>query len=189
MSEKRAGGSGSDPDPKRIRIGSWPPAPRDVIHFLREANVVAAEAASEGKHPFGAVLVGPGENGQEVLLQQGNISTVRHAESTLAQRAFDLLPFSKLQQCVLYTTFEPCAMCAGALYWAGIGGVVYGASEDELKKLTGNHPENPTLALPCREVLAAGQRQTLVHGPVPELHEEILQQHRDFWSKEHVPDN
>ena len=45
-------------------------------------------------------------------------------------------------------------MCAGAIYWAGIGRLVYGLSEHRLRQLTGNHPENPTLDLPCRDVFA-----------------------------------
>jgi tRNA(Arg) A34 adenosine deaminase TadA len=47
-------------------------------------------------------------------------------------------------------------MCAGALYWAGIGRVIYGQSEAALKAATSNHPENLTLDLPCRIVFAAG---------------------------------
>jgi tRNA(Arg) A34 adenosine deaminase TadA len=72
-------------------------------------------------------------------------------------------------------------MCAGTLYWAGIGRVLYGADETALLALTGHHPENPTLALPCREVFARGQRAVDVVGPVPEAEEEIAALHRDFW--------
>ena len=59
-------------------------------------------------------------------------------------------------------------MCAGAIYWAGIGRLVYGLSEHRLRELTGNHPENPTLDLPCREVFGSGQRSTEVVGPLLE---------------------
>ncbi len=70
-------------------------------------------------------------------------------------------------------------MCAGAIYWVGIGRVVYGLSEDRLKELTGNHPENPTLSLPCRTVFAAGQRPVEVVGPL--LEEEAAAQHKGVW--------
>ena len=56
-------------------------------------------------------------------------------------------------------------MCAGAIYWAGIGRLVYGLSEHRLRELTGNHPENPTLDLPCREVFASGQRRDRSRRP------------------------
>ena len=79
------------------------------------------------------------------------------------------------------TFLDPCAMCAGTIYWAGIGRVLYGAEETALLALTGDHPENPTLALPCRTVYASGQRPTEVLGPVPALQDEITALHRDFW--------
>ncbi|HLN09147.1 MAG TPA: nucleoside deaminase, partial [Xanthobacteraceae bacterium] len=60
------------------------------------------------------------------------------------------------------------AMCAGAVYWAGIGRVVYGLAERRLKEVTGNHAENPTLDLPCRVVFAAGRRPIEVIGPLLE---------------------
>ena len=59
-------------------------------------------------------------------------------------------------------------MCAGAIYWTGLKRVVYGLTERDLKAITGNHPENPTLDLPCTVVFAAGQRQIEVIGPMLE---------------------
>ena len=70
-------------------------------------------------------------------------------------------------------------MCAGAIYWAGIGRLVYGLSESRLLALTGSHPENPTLALPCREVFARGQRAIEVAGPL--LEDEAAAVHAGFW--------
>ena len=151
-----------------------------VIRHLRHANAVALQAASMGRHPFGALLVAP--DGETVLAEQGNIDTVNHAESTLARHAAAHWPGEYLARCTLVTTFEPCAMCTGTLYWANIGRVVYGASEAALLSLTGSHPENPTLSLPCREVLARGQKPVEVIGPVPELEDEMLAPHRGFWS-------
>ena len=72
-------------------------------------------------------------------------------------------------------------MCAGTVYWAGIGRVLYGAEEAALLALTGDHPENPTLSLPCREVFARGQRAVEVIGPVEAVAEEMVATHRGFW--------
>jgi tRNA(Arg) A34 adenosine deaminase TadA len=72
-------------------------------------------------------------------------------------------------------------MCAGTQYWANIGRLVYGMSERRLLELTGNHGENPTMDLPCRAVLAAGQKAIDVIGPVPEVEAEIAALHLDFW--------
>lgn len=154
-------------------------SPNQITLHLRRANAVAQRAMGMGRHPFGALLVAP--DGETVLAEQGNIDTVNHAESTLARTAAANYPGAYLAQCTLVTTFEPCAMCAGTIYWAGIGRVLYGAEESALKALTGDHPENPTLDLPCRTVFAAGQRATEVLGPVPALEAEITALHRDFW--------
>ncbi len=151
-----------------------------VVRHLRRANDVARRAAGMGRHPFGALLVAP--DGETVLAEQGNIDTVNHAESTLARNAASTYPGAYLRDCTLVTTFEPCAMCAGTVYWAGIGHVVYGASEEALLALTGDHEENPTLSLPCREVFARGQRVVEVVGPVDALAHEMVAPHKGFWA-------
>ena len=149
------------------------------IAALRRADEVARRAMHLGRHPFGALLVAP--DGESVLAEQGNIDTVNHAESTLARFAAANYPGEYLVQCTLVTTFEPCAMCAGTIYWAGIGRVLYGAEETALLALTGDHPENPTLSLPCRDVFAAGQRSVEVIGPVEEVAAEMVATHEGFW--------
>ena len=150
-----------------------------VVRALRQADQVARRAMAMGRHPFGAVLVAP--DGETVLAEQGNIDTVHHAEATLARSASLNYPADYLAQCTLVTTFEPCAMCAGTIYWANICRVVYGAEESALLALTGDHPENPTLSLPCREVFARGQKNIEVIGPVPEVAQEMIATHRGFW--------
>lgn len=153
----------------------------DWIHHLRLANEVALEALAQGHHPFGATLVGA--DGKTVLLRQGNVSTVRHAETELARKAAELYSPEELWLCTLVTTFEPCVMCAGTLYWANIGRVVFGLEEKVLLALTGDHEENPTLDMSCRAVYAAGQKKIEVLGPFPELTEEITDPHRQFWAR------
>jgi tRNA(Arg) A34 adenosine deaminase TadA len=73
-------------------------------------------------------------------------------------------------------------MCSGAIYWTGIGRVVYALSEAALLELTGDHSENPTFSLPCREVFARGQRHIDVIGPL--LEDEAVMPHRGFWHKD-----
>ena len=102
-----------------------------------------------------------------------------HAERLLATAASKKYKPDFLATCTMYTSAEPCAMCAGAVYWVGIGRVVYGLSEGRLKQMTGAHPENPTLSLPCRTVFAAGQRPVEVVGPL--LEEEAAAQHKGVW--------
>lgn len=159
------------------------PTPSQIEAALRRANSVALGAMAQGRHPFGALLLAPDH--ETVLAEQGNLDTVNHAEATLARAAAGQYSPEYLWACTLVTTFEPCAMCAGTAYWANIGRIVYGASEEALLGLTGAHAENPTLALPCRELFARGQKPLKVFGPWPEgspLHEALLAPHRDFWN-------
>ena len=150
-----------------------------MIRHLRAANEVARTTMAAGHHPFGAVLVAP--DGETLLLEQGNVDSVNHAEAVLARNAAHRLEREVLWNCTLVTTVEPCAMCAGTQYWAHIGRLVYGMSERRLLELTGNHTENPTLDLPCREVYARGQKPVQVFGPFDEVEEEIAELHRSFW--------
>jgi tRNA(Arg) A34 adenosine deaminase TadA len=150
--------------------------------LLRRAFDVARRSRAAGDHPFGSVLA-DGEG--KLLMEQGNGYTsesgdrTAHAERLLASRAARAYDLKFLARCTLYTSAEPCAMCAGAIYWAGIGRVVYGQTEKSLKAETGAHDENPTLDLPCDIVFAAGQRSTEVVGPL--LEDEAAQLQADFW--------
>jgi tRNA(Arg) A34 adenosine deaminase TadA len=147
---------------------------------LQRAAEVAAAAAARGHHPFGALLVAP--DGETVLLEQGNVDVVRHAESELAREAARRFDPAFLWDCTLVTTVEPCAMCAATQYWAHIGRLVYGLDEAGLRAITGAHPENPTLDLPCRELFARGSKPVQVQGPVAGADAAIAAVHRAFWS-------
>ena len=158
------------------------PAERDA-HFLRRSFNVARRSMTHGNHPFGAILV---DAGGKVLLEAENgympaHDGTAHAERLLATEACRTLPADVLAKATMYSSAEPCAMCAGAIYWAGIGRLVYGLSEHRLRDYTGNHPENPTLDLPCRAVFASGQRPTEVVGPL--LEDEAGAMHEGVWKK------
>ena len=148
---------------------------------MRRAIALARQSRDAGNHPFGALLVGPDG---DVLLEAMNTfgedgDATGHAERVLMTRASTAYAPGFLRGCTMYTSAEPCAMCAGAAYWAGIGRVVYGMSEKALKDLIGPHPENLTLDLPCRTVLGAGQRTVEVVGPL--LEDEAARVHEGFW--------
>jgi tRNA(Arg) A34 adenosine deaminase TadA len=150
--------------------------------LLRRTFAVARRARERGMHPFGALLAGPDG---DVLAEQENgympdRDMTGHAERLLATWASKRYRPDQLSECTMYMSAEPCAMCAGAIYWAGVRRVVYGLSEARLKTITGNHPENPTLDLPCRTVFAAGQQTTEVIGPL--LEDEAAALHKGVWN-------
>jgi tRNA(Arg) A34 adenosine deaminase TadA len=159
------------------------PSRPDDEALLRQAFAVAQRSREGGDHPFGALLADA--NGV-VLMEQGNGFSAEghdrtaHAEKLLATRAGKTYGLDVLAGCTLYTSAEPCAMCAGAIYWAGIGRVVYGQTERGLKAMTGDNPENPTLDLPCHVVFEAGQRPTEVVGPL--LEDEATALQADYWA-------
>ena len=175
--------------------------------FLRHCIELSRRVRDGGKHPFAAIVVD--ELGR-IVAEAGNDSVppdgdptrhaelvaaglaarrltpdgdpTRHAELVAAGLAARRLTPGQLSRATLYTSAEPCAMCAGAIYWCGIGRVVYALSEHRLLGLTGDHPENPTFSLPCREVFARGQRRIAVTGPC--LEDEAAAPHAGFWTRE-----
>ena len=154
------------------------------LQYLKRAIELSGEARRSGQHPFAAMVVAADGS---VLAEAGNNSLppdgdpTQHAELRAVQLAYRAGSTEQLAHATLYTSAEPCAMCSGAIYWCGIGRVVYALSEENLLRLTGDHPENPTFSLPCREVFARGQRKVEVHGPA--LEEEASTVHLDLWQR------
>ncbi|MFD6134275.1 nucleoside deaminase [Isoptericola sp. NPDC056618] len=154
------------------------------LSLLREAIALSADAKARGRHPF-AALVATADG--RVVSRRGNNSMppegdpTQHAELTAAAEAARALSPEELAGATLYTSAEPCVMCTGAVYWCGIGRVVYALSETRLLDLTGDDPENPTFALPCRDVVAHGQREIEIVGPL--LEDEAAAPHVGFWTR------
>ena len=119
-----------------------------IEHLIAECYSVARQALRNGNEPFGAVLA---RNGEVVLTAENTVNTdgdlTRHAEMNLVSRSVQSLPSEILAECTLYASTEPCVMCAGAIYRAGIPRVVYGCSAQALARLTGG-----AFAVPCREI-------------------------------------
>ena len=157
------------------------PSIEQMVRHLRRANAIAGRAVVMGHHPFGAILVGPDH--ETILLEQGNVGTVNHAEAVLARAADMNFTSAYLWDCSLYTTVEPCAMCSATQYWANIGRLVYGLGERRLLELTGNHAENPTMDVPARYIFEHSQKAIRVTGPIPQVEEEIAELHRNFWQR------
>jgi tRNA(Arg) A34 adenosine deaminase TadA len=153
-------------------------AQSDLDH-LRRAIAVSQAARDHGNHPFGAVLVAP--NGEVLLEAENTVVTendvTHHAETNLVRLAWRAISPDDLRAHTLVTSCEPCPMCAGAIFWAGIGRVVYGLSQAGLHEVTG--PGEDTMDHPCRLVFADGGRETVVVGPL--LEDEAAVPHQGFW--------
>jgi tRNA(Arg) A34 adenosine deaminase TadA len=156
---------------------------QDLV-FLRQTIELAREARKDGCHPFGSLIVN--QRGETVVAARNNAvrpkgDPTQHAEMLACSQAARLLSEAELARCTLYTSTEPCAMCAGAIYWTGVGRVVFALAETGLLRYTGSHDENPTLDLPCREVFARGQKKISVAGPF--IEDEAGKVHEGFWTR------
>ena len=155
----------------------------NYIKLLKRANDIAKISVKDGNTPFGSILV---DSEGKILVQSGNVEITQgistgHAELKVCEIASKNYSREFLKTSTLITTVEPCAMCAGAIYWTGIGNVVYGIEERELKLLTGNDARNPTMSLDCRKVLNSGQKEINIYGPFEEVKDEIIQVHKMYW--------
>ena len=158
-----------------------PITPDTDIDLIRRSIELARQSRERGDHPFGALLADADGN---ILLEAMNTGgtlgdRTGHAERNLMTAASLAYTPEALETCTMYTSAEPCAMCAGSVYWAGVGRVVHGMSEQALKALIGPDPDNLTMDLPCRTVFAAGQRKVEVVGPL--LADESAVVHHGFW--------
>ena len=149
--------------------------------LLRQAIAVAQQSRDHGNHPFGALLAD--QHGRVLLTAENTVVTgsdaTGHAETNLVRLASAAHSPAELADMVLYTSTEPCAMCSGAIFWSGIGAVVYALAETTLYEFTGDDEANLTLELPCRTVFAAGRRQITVQGPFDIA--EARDVHAGFW--------
>ncbi|MGZ0747738.1 nucleoside deaminase [Haloparvum sp. AD34] len=164
-----------DEDPDAVGAGDSPLDDFDHEAHLRRACDLAREAAARGDEPFGSVLV----RDDEIVAEASNrVNTEddlrRHPELDLAERAAREFTPAERARTVMYTSTEPCPMCAGGLRYAALGRVVYSVGSDEVAAFTGR----PEPEVRSSDVLAG---VTEVVGPV--LNEEGRRVHEAYdWS-------
>lgn len=137
--------------------------------FLRVSFEIALKARKKGNHPFGASLVD--EHGHIVMEAENTVVVKKdctgHAETNLVRKASSKYDHDFLAKCTIYTSTEPCPMCAGAIFWANVRRVVYGLSEESLYEIARRDSEE-VLYLPCRELFRNGKKSIEVIGPLLE---------------------
>jgi tRNA(Arg) A34 adenosine deaminase TadA len=147
--------------------------------YLERAVALAWDARNRGDHPFGALLVAPDGSLAEAMNSTVTESDpTGHAETNLVRAAGGWEP-AVLAESTLYTSTEPCAMCAGAIYWSGIGRMVFAFASDELAAMVDEEAGVPPLRLSSREVLERGGRPIVVDGPAGLT--SAADVHRGFW--------
>lgn len=154
------------------------------LALLRRAFALAGEARARGDRPFAAVIAEPDGN---VLAEgmstqgAGGGGTLAHSEmnacgAVIAAR----IPRERLRAATIYSSGEPCAMCAAAIFYTGVGRVVYGLSAGAILHLRNAKPENAGLSLSCRAVLESAAERVTVLGPL--LEDEGALPHQGYWT-------
>lgn len=149
--------------------------------YLRQAIAWSCTARARGNRPFGAVVI----SGEGDLLAEAYCNTTEtgdctgHAETNAVRQLSPRFAREMLARATLYSSAEPCVMCAGAIYWAGIGRVVFGIDAERLREFRGERPDQRDAELSCRDVFAASPHAIECIGPA--LIEEASAPHVGFW--------
>jgi tRNA(Arg) A34 adenosine deaminase TadA len=141
--------------------------------FLKQALELARQARESPVRGVARPRRGCGAHG----LEHGHhrAESDGHAEHNLVADAIRQFSPDQIARCVLYTSCEPCAMCVGAMYWAGIRSMVYGLPAELLANLAG-----PNFLIPCRDLFSRASDTVHMTGPL--LVKEALEVHNGFWS-------
>lgn len=136
--------------------------PAHEVHAMQLAIAAARQARAAGDTPFGATLVSPEGAILHTALNRQNTShdCTAHAELVLVREATQQLGADRLRGATVFASGEPCAMCSGAMFWAGIARVVYAATTHDIAQALGG----PTLPARCAEVLEPAQPAVVVEG-------------------------
>jgi tRNA(Arg) A34 adenosine deaminase TadA len=150
---------------------------------LRHAYTLAMKARERGDRPFAAVIVT--EDGTilaEGLSTQGagGGGTLAHSEMNACQAAITAgIPRARLRRATIYSSGEPCAMCSAAIFYTGIGRVVYGLSAAAILHLRNAQPHTAGLSLSCRAVLDSAAETVEIVGPC--LERDGAVPHEGYW--------
>lgn len=144
-------------------------------HFLERTLDLANQAAKEGNHPFGALLVIQGRNELEAKNSVNTDNDItKHAELNLVSLASRKYSNKVLRDSILYTSTEPCAMCCGAIFWSGIRHVVFSCRAKTLASI-----KNGSFAPASTQIFAFAKEAVKVEGPF--LEEQSADIHRTCW--------
>ncbi|MCX7659297.1 MULTISPECIES: nucleoside deaminase [Caldimonas] len=149
--------------------------------YLRRAIELSAHGRSRGNRPFGAVIVG--DDGQVLAEAWCNTAETGdctgHAETNAVREASSRHGRDTLARATIYSSGEPCVMCAGAIFWSNIRRVVFGIDAVSLRAFRGERADQRDAQLSCRDVLNASPHPVEVIGPA--LVQEASQPHVGAW--------
>ena len=150
--------------------------------LLRRSIELSAQTRAKGNLPFGALLADAEGNivleAETTGITDGNV--LYHAETNLMHDAMGALTDGERAAGTLYSSCEPCPMCAGTIYWGGITRVVFGLSEQRLYEIASAQTTTPVALFGgCRLILEGGTQDIEVIGPC--LEDEAAVPHEGVW--------
>lgn len=146
---------------------------KDDKYYIRKAIELAYEAKEDGDNPFGSILVDSKGN---ILMEDKNTQITKnditgHPELKIAQRAAAKYDEGFLKECTMYNSAEPCTMCTGAIFFSGIGRIVFGISKERMREL--KNKGGPGIKYSIHELLGTSGKDIEVVGPMEDMKEEV----------------
>lgn len=151
---------------------------KDDKFYIRKAIELANTAKEKGDNPFGSILVDGDGN---ILMEDRNTQIIDnditgHPELKIAKRAAGKYDEEFLKTCTMYNSAEPCTMCTGAIYWSGIGRVVFGIDKKRLNELKSDGEGSINYSI--HELLKNSGKNIEVIGPMEDMKEEVEEPHK-----------
>lgn len=150
---------------------------KDDKYYIRRALELAHQAKANGDTPFGSILV---DDKGTILMEDENTQVndndiAGHPELKIAKRAAAKYDQDFLKKCTMYNSAEPCTMCTGAIYWRGIGRIVFGIAKKRLHELT---PDcDGSIRYSIHELLGNSGKEFEIIGPMVDMAEEVEKPH------------
>lgn len=146
---------------------------KDDKYYIEKAIELAYNAKENGDEPFGSILVD--ENGN-ILMEDLNTKVTEdditgHPELKIAKRAAAKYDEEFLKKCTMYNSAEPCTMCTGAIYWSGIGRIVFGIDKKRLNEIKSDGEGSINYSI--HELLNNSAKDFKVTGPMADMKEEV----------------
>lgn len=151
---------------------------KDDKFYIERAIELAHAAKDKGDNPFGSILVDQDGN---ILMEDENTQVTQnditgHPELKIAKRAAAKYDKEFLRTCTMYNSAEPCTMCTGAIYWSGIGRIVYGIAKTRLNELKNDGVGSINYSI--HELLGNSGKAFVIQGPMDDMKEEVENPHK-----------
>lgn len=151
--------------------------------LLKAALHVAERSMEKGNLPFGCILADADgniiEEGENTVIT--SLDSIAHCEINLVHRLAGKFDFKYLDSCSIYASTEPCPMCTAAIFWSGIGRIVFALSKEGYHSIAGTKDPAHLFEVSAKKILSYGRRKVKISGPL--LEDETSALYRQWLSR------